>query len=50
MIHLLTAADYREGMAPLRASRRAIASVHRTGPIALTLALLLGSAGIAFGA
>ena len=48
MIHLLTAADYREGMAPLRASRRAIASVHRTGPIALTLVLLLGSAGVAF--
>ena len=50
MIHLLTAADYREGMAPVRPSRRAMASVHRTGPIALTLVLLLGSAGVAFGA
>ena len=48
MIHLLTAADYRDGMAPPRASRRAMASVHGTGPIALTLVLLLGSAGVAF--
>ena len=43
MIHLLTAADYREGMAPVRASRRAMASVHGTGPMALTLVLLLGN-------
>ena len=43
MVHLLTAADYREGMA--RPSRRAM-----TRPMALTLVLLLGSAGIAFGA
>ena len=50
MIHLLTAADYRQGMAPVRPSRRAMASVHRTGPIALTLVLLLASAGVAFGA
>ena len=43
MIHLLTAADSREGMVPVRLSRRAM-----TGPIALTLVLLLGSAGVAF--
>ena len=50
MIHLLTAADNREGMSPERHSRRATASVHGTGPITLALVLLLASAGVVFAA